>query len=72
MLLRAILGIECDVERRVLQVCPTLPDWLDDITIRGIRVAGGTADVRFSGRGLNSKAQVLRTTGAVSVEQTSI
>jgi glycogen debranching enzyme len=71
MLLRAILGIEYDAERRLLRVNPTLPDWLDDITIRGLRCASGTADVQFTGRGLDSKAHVLRTTGGISVEQIS-
>jgi hypothetical protein len=71
MLLRAILGIEYDAERRLLRVNPTLPDWLDDVTIRGLHCAGGTADVRFTGRGLDSRAHVLRTTGGVSVEQIS-
>jgi glycogen debranching enzyme len=71
LLLRAILGIEPDVDGRVLYLTLTLPDWLDDITFLGLRCAGGTVDVRFVGRGEESEAIVLRTTGGLSVEQTS-
>ncbi|MGH2460714.1 MAG: amylo-alpha-1,6-glucosidase, partial [Chloroflexota bacterium] len=69
LLLRAILGIEPDVERRRLLVQPTLPDWLDELTLRGIPFAGGTADLRFHGQGASSRVDILGTTGGIQVEQ---
>lgn len=69
LLLRAILGIEPDICHRRLLVNPTLPEWLDEITVRGLRFAGGSVDLRFSGTGLESEVEVMRVGGAVTVEQ---
>ena len=38
MLLRAILGIEPNAHKNLLHLNPTLPDWLPDLTITGLRV----------------------------------
>jgi glycogen debranching enzyme len=69
MLLRAILGLEFDAEHHLLRVNPTLPDWLDEITVRGLRCPGGTADLAFTGRGTASRVAVLQETGSITVEQ---
>lgn len=69
LLLRAILGIEPDVEHRRMFVQPTLPDWLDELTLRGLPFAGETVDLHFHGQGTASRVDVLRTTGGVRVEQ---
>ncbi len=68
MLLRAILGIEPDPERRCLRLNPTLPDWLDDITIRRLKVFDGCVDLRFRGTGTETSFEVLRTSGVLAVE----
>lgn len=69
MLLQAILGLEPDVSHRQLLVDPTLPDWLDDVTLRGLRFAGGSVDLRFTGIGTDTRVEVLRTTGGIDVER---
>jgi glycogen debranching enzyme len=72
MLLRAILGIEPDVERRRLIVQPTLPDWLDELTIRQLPFADGSVDLRFSGRGAETRVDILRTSGSIGVEHRTV
>ncbi|HVC33770.1 MAG TPA: glycogen debranching N-terminal domain-containing protein [Chloroflexota bacterium] len=71
LLLRAILGLEPDLAHHRLLVQPTLPEWLDELTVRGIPFAGGTADLRFHGQGTDSRVEVLQTTGGIHVEQST-
>ena len=49
MLLRAILGIEPDAHKNLLHLDPTLPDWLPDLTITGLRVGHQQLAIRFTG-----------------------
>ena len=53
LLVRAMLGLRVDVERRRLLVDPALPSWLNEVTLRGLRVLGTTASltVRRAGDG---------------------
>ena len=68
MLLQAILGIEPDVVRRRLLICPTLPSWLDDISIRRLRFLDGTIDLRFTGQGTETRVEILGATGGIDIE----
>ncbi len=67
MLLQTILGIEPDVGRRCLRVDPTLPPWLDEVTIRGLRFMGETIDLRFAGLGSDTRVDVLAKTGGIDI-----
>ena len=59
LLLRAILGIEPDAHRKTLHLDPTLPDWLPDITVKGLRVGDERVSIRFTGQGFGSSYEVL-------------
>jgi glycogen debranching enzyme len=52
LLVRAILGLEVDVDHRCLVVAPTLPAWLDRVTITDLHVLGhrGALTVRRNDR----------------------
>lgn len=46
-LLQAILGIELDAPAGYINLDPTLPDWLPDVTLRGLRLGTDTFDIAF-------------------------
>lgn len=71
MLLRAILGIEPRPDRRRLILNPTLPEWLDELTVRGLQAFGGSVDLRLRGTRRETSIEVLRTTGSLVVEPKS-
>jgi glycogen debranching enzyme len=49
LLLRAVLGLFADAPRRTLHVVsPTLPPWLDEITLSGVRIGPARATLRFT------------------------
>lgn len=68
LLLRAILGLEPDPTNRRLLFDPTLPDWLEELRLVGLRYLGESLDVRITGGGRSSRVEVLRGRG-VAVEQ---
>lgn len=72
MLLRTILGLEPDAERHRLLVQPTLPDWLDELTLHGLRFGDGTVDLKLKGTGTQTEVQVLQVTGPITVEQQTV
>jgi glycogen debranching enzyme len=45
LIVRAMLGLHVDVGRRCLVVSPALPAWLNEVTIRGVRVLGQTGSL---------------------------
>jgi glycogen debranching enzyme len=48
LLLRAVLGLEADAPERTLHIrSPSLPPWLDELTLEGIRVGPSRATLRF-------------------------
>ena len=48
LLLTAAMGLEPDAPNRVLRIHqPHLPAWLSDVTIRNLRVADATVDLRY-------------------------
>ncbi|HEX5417320.1 MAG TPA: amylo-alpha-1,6-glucosidase, partial [Chloroflexota bacterium] len=71
LLLRAILGIEPEVGCRALHLRPTLPDWLNELTVRNLPFAGETLDLRFHGVGESSEVEVLRAPDGIRVVRDS-
>jgi len=67
-LLRAILGLEADAQKKTLTVDPALPRWLRDITLRKLRVGKATADIRFWREGEVSGHEVLGVEGELNVK----
>ncbi len=69
MLLRAILGVEPNAGQNLLHFNPTLPDWLPDITIRGLRVGNERLSIRFAGEGTASRGEVLEGGGRLMIKR---
>jgi glycogen debranching enzyme len=46
-LLQTMLGLRADAPNRVLYANPTLPPWLPDLALEGLRVGGSVVDLRF-------------------------
>jgi glycogen debranching enzyme len=59
-LLQAILGIHTDAPQGRIFVDPTLPAWLPDITLLGLRLGRRSFDVRFWRDGDATRFEVLR------------
>lgn len=47
--MQAMLGLRPDGANGVLEVAPALPDWLPEVTLRGLAVGAETFDLRFRG-----------------------
>ncbi len=45
LIVRAMLGLRVDVGRRRLVVSPVFPEWLNDVTIRNMRILGRTGSL---------------------------
>jgi glycogen debranching enzyme len=67
-LLRAMLGLEADAQKKTLTIAPALPDWLRDITLRKLRVGKATVDIRFWREGEVSWHEVLGVEGELNVK----
>ncbi|NGZ08427.1 MAG: amylo-alpha-1,6-glucosidase [Nitrospira sp. LK70] len=67
-LLRAILGLEADAQRKTLYIDPVLPPWLPDLTVRQLRVGRAMLDLRFWREGPVTRHEVLATQGDIQVE----
>ena len=46
-LVQAMLGLQMDGPAGLLQVDPALPEWLPDVTLRGLRVGSQSFDIAF-------------------------
>jgi glycogen debranching enzyme len=68
-LLQAILGIRADAPGGRLYVDPLLPDWLSDVTLRGLRIGRTRVDLRFWREGRRTRWDVARHTGGIVVEE---
>jgi hypothetical protein len=68
MLLRAILGIEPDAHKNLLHLNPTLPHWLPELTITGLRVGHQQLTIRFTGEGAASNYEVLEGGDALTIK----
>jgi glycogen debranching enzyme len=66
MVMQSLLGLQPLAPLDTLVVDPVLPEWLPEVTVRGLRVGGATATVRFardaSGR---SHAEVVEKRGTL-------
>jgi glycogen debranching enzyme len=52
LLLRACLGLFPDAPRRTLHIAsPALPEWLDHLTLRGLRIGSARATLEFTRNG---------------------
>jgi len=69
-LLQALLGMQPYAPFEILLVDPHLPQWLPEITLRGLRVGRASADIRFflDGDGC-SRHEVLAQRGALKVRE---
>jgi glycogen debranching enzyme len=63
----ALLGLQADAPNGMLYVDPSLPAWLGDITLKGLRVGKKTFDIRFWRTGSETQLEILRG-DAASVE----
>jgi len=67
-MLQALLGFAPDAfAQRLRIVRPCLPDWLDWVVIRGLRVGQGTVDLRFERSGQAALVAVLQKEGELTV-----
>ncbi len=67
-MLQAALGIQPDgLNQRLTIVRPSLPDWLNWVNVRGLRIAGGLVDLRYERSGENTLVTVTSKDGPISV-----
>lgn len=67
-MMQAMLGIVLDAPRKRLVVDPHLPEWLPELTLRGIRVGSATVSLRFAREPSGATAWSIEDlTGAVRV-----
>ncbi|WP_029214566.1 glycogen debranching N-terminal domain-containing protein [Kallotenue papyrolyticum] len=67
MLLQAILGVRADAPNGRLYVDPALPDWLPDITLRGLAVGGARLDLICWREGDTSRWEATLQSGTIEV-----
>ncbi|MGA7323994.1 MAG: amylo-alpha-1,6-glucosidase [Rhodomicrobium sp.] len=67
MFMRALLGIEPDAPRNRLELNPTLPDRLPEVTLQNLRVGDHRLTIRFSGRGTSSRFEVLEGADGITI-----
>ncbi|BDG08269.1 amylo-alpha-1,6-glucosidase [Anaeromyxobacter paludicola] len=64
LLLRGALGVFPDAPRHALHISsPRLPEWLDELTLQGLRVGRARADLRFTRSGGGTFVAVTNVTG---------
>jgi glycogen debranching enzyme len=68
MLLQSSLGLQFDVDRNEMVLRhPRLPAFLDEVTIRNLRLGGSTADLMLRRRGQQVSMEVLRNEGGINI-----
>lgn len=68
LMTQAVLGLVPDAQRRTLYVVnPALPPFLQEVTVSGLRVGDGGADLSFIRRGPETVVEVLDVRGELSV-----
>jgi glycogen debranching enzyme len=68
MLLQASLGVRQDSQRR--EICferPALPDFLDEVVLKGLAVGDGEADIAVRRRGAGTVVEVLDSRGDLTI-----
>jgi glycogen debranching enzyme len=68
-LIQTILGLRADAPNGRLYVHPTLPDWLPDLTLDGLKLGAARLKLRFWREGDASRWDVLDQQGDVAVEE---
>lgn len=68
-LLQAILGLRADAPHGRLYVHPTLPRWLGDLTLAGLRVGPARLTLRFWRDGEESRWMVCEQEGSIEVTE---
>jgi hypothetical protein len=67
-MLQSILGLQPDAVAGTLRIVrPILPEWLGDVTLRGLRVGPAIVDLRFRRAAAGTRVTVLRQEGALTV-----
>jgi hypothetical protein len=69
-LLQAMLGFQPDAPNKMLYVDPALPDWMPELTVRDLRVASITFDIRFARKGEVTEFEVTKGPKDVVVRRT--
>jgi glycogen debranching enzyme len=68
-LLQTMLGLEPDALHGSLRVVrPVLPSWLNDVSVRGLRVGGGQVDLDFHRGDQGTAVEVVQQRGELTVE----
>ncbi|MGH8429497.1 MAG: amylo-alpha-1,6-glucosidase, partial [Solimonas sp.] len=64
-LIEASLGLELDPHHREVRLRnPRLPPFLDEVTLRNLRLGGSSSDIRIRRNGDDVSLEILRTRGA--------
>jgi glycogen debranching enzyme len=66
---QAMLGIQADAPHGRLYVDPDLPEWLGDVTLRGLKIGNSKLDLRFWRENGTTRWDVAAGDGDVKVEQ---
>jgi glycogen debranching enzyme len=66
---QAMTGLHADAQHNQLNLDPALPDWLPDLTLRGVKVGQDRIDLRFWREGDKTRWDVLNQVGKVKVQQ---
>ena len=68
ILMRAILGIEVSARENLVQLNPTLPDRLPDITLTGLRVGNHRLSIQFNGSDASSSYRIIEGGDALTIK----
>jgi hypothetical protein len=66
LLMRAMLGLEADLDKEMLRVAPAFPNWLSRVRIDGLEALGRRFDLEVIRDGTGYRAQ---SDGPVEVEE---
>ncbi|MEX0750766.1 MAG: amylo-alpha-1,6-glucosidase, partial [Dehalococcoidia bacterium] len=68
LIMQAILGLKANApERRLRVVNPRLPEWLNFVLVRGLRVGEGEVSLHYRRDGEHTRVEVLEATGGIDV-----
>lgn len=60
LIFQSMLGLEVDASSKRVSLSPRLPSWLENASVRKLRIEKGTMDLYFERRGERTSFQVLR------------
>lgn len=67
--LQALLGLHADAPNNCLNLNPSLPDQIPDLTLKGLKVGSGSVDLRFWREGDKTRWEVVSQQGNIEVRQ---